>query len=156
MTICQPPIGLGDHEKTEIRSQFAALCYRLHSDGKWDILLVTSRRRGRWVLPKGWPVDGVTPSETAMREAFEEAGVVGEPGASCIAHYSYQKVLEDDSIVPCVVAVFPVEVSHLRNSFPESEMRERAWFSPAEAAAKVIESELQSIILSFNPATLHS
>ena len=56
------------------RLQVAALCYRRDGDSK-EVLLVTSRGTGRWILPKGWPIDGLDAGEAALQEAWEEAGV---------------------------------------------------------------------------------
>ena len=54
--------------------QVAALCTRKGKKGN-EVLLVTSRRRGRWIVPKGWPMEGKSFPETALEEAWEEAGV---------------------------------------------------------------------------------
>lgn len=43
------------------------------------MLLVTSRKRRRWILPKGKVAAGMLPHRSAAREAMEEAGVVGTP-----------------------------------------------------------------------------
>ena len=59
------------------RHQVAALCWRMGQGGAVEILLVTSRDTGRWVIPKGWPMDGKSASAAAAREAWEEAGVKG-------------------------------------------------------------------------------
>ena len=40
--------------------QIGALCWRMHR-GKVEVLLITSRDTGRWVIPKGWPIKGLTP-----------------------------------------------------------------------------------------------
>ena len=58
----------------DARTQYGALCWRMHR-GKVEVLLITSRDTGRWVIPKGWPIDGLAPAQTAAREAWEEAGV---------------------------------------------------------------------------------
>ena len=57
--------------------QYAALPYRVVG-GVPQILLITSRRTRRWIVPKGWPVDGLHPRDCAAMEALEEAGVCGE------------------------------------------------------------------------------
>ena len=62
---------------TAARTQYGALCWRMHR-GKVEVLLITSRDTGRWVIPKGWPIAGLAPAETAAREAWEEAGVEGD------------------------------------------------------------------------------
>ena len=54
-------------------------------------MLITSRRRGRWILPKGWPMSGLSLAGAAAREAEEEAGVAGEILAEPIGSYDYKK-----------------------------------------------------------------
>lgn len=53
--------------------QFAALAYS-PGPGKPEYLIVTSRRTGRWIFPKGQPEKNEPGWGTAAREAFEEAG----------------------------------------------------------------------------------
>jgi 8-oxo-dGTP pyrophosphatase MutT (NUDIX family) len=59
-----------------MRVQYAALPYRQKGDSSTEVLLVTSRDTGRWIIPKGWPLKGKAPHRAAAREAHEEAGVV--------------------------------------------------------------------------------
>ena len=68
----------------EPRRQYAALPWRLVGQGV-EILLASSRDTRRWVIPKGWPMKGKAPQETAVVEAYEEAGVEGQidPVAAC-------------------------------------------------------------------------
>ena len=143
------PIHLKDSEKTGVRTQFGALCYRVR-DEKPQILLVTSRGTGRWILPKGWPIDGASPSEAAMQEAWEEAGVEGKVMSNSLGIYSYVKE-DDGERMPCVVAVFPVKVQKLKKKFPEVEQRSRKWFSLKKAASLVEEPELSQIMRGFDP-----
>ena len=46
--------------------------------GSCEVMLITSRDTGRWIVPKGWPMRGKPDDEAAAQEAFEEAGVEGE------------------------------------------------------------------------------
>ncbi len=89
-SVKQKPISLMNSDKRDVRTQFAGLCYRMVG-GKPEILLITSHRSGRWILPKGWPIDGKTPAEGAMTEAWEEAGVIGKVSPKCLGLYSYHK-----------------------------------------------------------------
>ena len=57
--------------------QVAALPVRRGEDGSLEVLLVTSRETGRWVIPKGWPSKRLSDREAAAREARQEAGVTG-------------------------------------------------------------------------------
>ncbi|MFD1193335.1 NUDIX hydrolase [Seohaeicola saemankumensis] len=152
-SIKQLPLRLQVAHKSDVRTQFAALCYRVVKD-KTQILLVTSRGSGRWILPKGWPMDGVTPARAAMTEAWEEAGVEGQAVDICLGMYSYAKVLGPDTLLPCVAMVYPVRVRDLASNYPESGARRRKWFSRKKAAKAVQEPELAQIIKQFDPKRL--
>ena len=156
MTIRMPrqrPLRLGDSRKTQVRTQFGALCWR-RREGKVEVLLVTSRRSKRWIIPKGWPVDRETPASAAETEAWEEAGASGKVSPVCLGIYSYEKGLSGDEFVPCVVAVFPLKVSKLRDSYPERKERKRKWVRQKKAATMVAEPELAAMIARFDPGML--
>jgi 8-oxo-dGTP pyrophosphatase MutT (NUDIX family) len=59
------------------RIQYAALPYRARGKSELEVMLVTSRGSRRWIIPKGWPKRGIPAHDTAAKEAFEEAGVIG-------------------------------------------------------------------------------
>ncbi|PVA07245.1 NUDIX hydrolase [Thalassorhabdomicrobium marinisediminis] len=127
------------------RLQVAALCHRTGKRGK-EVLLVTSRGTGRWIIPKGWPIRGLASSEAAMQEAWEEAGVKGDtPQDQAIGTYSYDKWSNSGLPVPVEALVYSVEVDSLAQDFPEAHQRRRRWATPAEAATLVDEPELKSI-----------
>jgi 8-oxo-dGTP pyrophosphatase MutT (NUDIX family) len=128
------------------RIQYAALPYRRRSDARTQVMLVTTRDTGRWVIPKGWPKKRKTPAATAAREALEEAGVVGKVGRDSIGSYSYRKRLKSGAVVACEVRVFPLKVKRQQKSWPERGEREVQWFSRAKAAKAVRESALSNII----------
>jgi 8-oxo-dGTP pyrophosphatase MutT (NUDIX family) len=143
-------LDVGAETPQEMDAQYAALCYRLSGKGVHDVLLITSRDTGRWVIPKGWPMKGMTGAEAALLEAFEEAGVKGKLCSDPIGVYSYDKVLPK-GVQPCIVTVYPVEVTQLSKDFPEKGQRDRKWFKPKKAAAKVDEPELRSLLGAFDP-----
>lgn len=132
------------------RDQYGALCWRLRA-GRVQILLVTSRDTGRWIIPKGWPMPGRTPAEAARREAWEEAGVEGPTGEG-IGSYSYAKDSHRRGTLTCAVQVFSLRVSKLERRFPERAERRRKWFDAEKAAKKVAEPDLRRLILSFAAA----
>jgi len=152
--IKQLPISIRASHKSDVRSQFAALCYRIRR-GKPEILMITSRGSGRWIVPKGWPIDGLTPAASAAQEAWEEAGVVGTTYDRCLGLYSYNKVLEDGSGLPCVAMVYPIKVKSLAKDFPEKGQRVRQWMTPKKAASLVAEPELARILKDFDPRAVH-
>lgn len=147
----QRKISLGQSHKTGVRTQFAALCYRRHN-GKLEFCLITTRRTRRWIVPKGWPMDGATPTKAAATEAFEEAGLEGKVHALPAGLFSYVKNSEDDSPdLPCVAVVYPMKVQKVHGTWPESKQRRRKWFSRRKAAERISEPELRQIILNFDP-----
>jgi len=138
----------------EAIAQYGALCYRRDRKGRTEVLLITSRDTGRWVIPKGWPVKGLSGGESARREAFEEAGVEGELIEHCLGLYAYAKVLGPGRELPCIVAVYPIRVEKMRKDFPEKGQRRLEWFRPAKAAGLVDEPELGEILAGFDPQRL--
>lgn len=148
----QLPLSLQSAKKTDVRTQFGALVYRVVND-KVQILLITTRGSKRWIVPKGWPMPGRTPAGAATQESWEEAGVKGKGSDHCLGLFSYSKVI-DKRDLPCVVMMYPVKVQKLVKSFPEAGQRRRKWFSPKKAAARVSEPELAKILATFNPRHL--
>jgi 8-oxo-dGTP pyrophosphatase MutT (NUDIX family) len=126
--------------------QIAALPFRRRR-GKTGVLLVTSRETKRWVIPKGWPMEGRTDYHAAKIEAFEEAGAEGRIGTTAIGEFEYVKRLKDGACKSCRVAVYPLDVSTLARRWPEQNERERRWFSAVEAAQMVSEEQLRELIL---------
>lgn len=142
-------------KKGEVRAQFAALCFKWSKkEKKTQVLLVSTRRTGRWVIPKGWPINGKTPGQSALREAYEEAGVKGTSFEQCVGHFAYHKRGNGKSMIPCIVAVYPVKVESLKKKFPELGEREMIWLSPSKAAKRVSDPALKPILRSFDPRKL--
>jgi 8-oxo-dGTP pyrophosphatase MutT (NUDIX family) len=129
-----------------IQPQFAALCWRMRRD-KPEVLLITSRDTGRWVIPKGWQIAGKDGSATAAQEAWEEAGVTGTIGTEPLGRYGYDKVLTPDMCLPCAVSVYPLRVAALARKFPERNERRRKWFPAEKAARKVAEPDLRALLV---------
>lgn len=128
------------------RFQVGALCFREDGDDR-KVLLVTSRDTGRWIIPKGWPINGKNAAEAALQEAWEEAGVKkGDVSEQAIGVYNYDKELKGGLPVPVETHVFPVEVRKLSDAYPEADERKRKWVSPEKAANMVLEPQLQEIL----------
>jgi 8-oxo-dGTP pyrophosphatase MutT (NUDIX family) len=136
----------------QVKGQVGALCYRTRPSGAVEVLLVTSRDTGRWVIPKGWPKPGRSDASAAAREAFEEAGAIGKAGADPVGFYTYTKSVPGGQAVTCMVSVFPLRVDQVRKRFPEVGERVRCWFRPTDAADKVQERELANLLRAFVPA----
>jgi 8-oxo-dGTP pyrophosphatase MutT (NUDIX family) len=126
-------------------SQVAALPIRRNSDGTCSVLLVTSRETRRWIIPKGWPQPDHEDHAAAAREAFEEAGVLGVAEVLSIGSYVYQK-RRRAGVTTVRVSVYLLAVTEELVDWPESRQRERAWFTPTDAADRVDEPELRHLL----------
>jgi 8-oxo-dGTP pyrophosphatase MutT (NUDIX family) len=143
-----PSIGRKQVLRKGMGVQYAALPWRLNGAAP-EILLITSRRTRRWIIPKGWPMKGRKPKVTAAREAAEEAGVSGEMGKRAIGHFHYLKELSDGGDLPCLVEVFALKVTQERGKWDEKKARKRRWCTVREAAAAVLEPQLKMVIRRF-------
>ena len=135
----------GAVKKPVAKTQYAALPWR-YSGGAREVLLISSRDTGRWVIPKGWPIKGLTPAETAAREAYEEAGLGGQMSKKPIGEFEYGKRLNGGKVQPTRVEVFALEQMVQHPDWPEQGQRKMQWFSLPEAAEAVEEPELKDII----------
>lgn len=126
--------------------QFGALPWRKGPRGRLQVLLITSRRRGRWILPKGWPLADREPCLVAAMEAFEEAGVIGEIEPNPIGRYDYLKEGGDGAVQRVCVTLFGLSVVGTLTNWPERGQRKRRWFGLAEAAETVADHSLIPLI----------
>lgn len=108
--------------------QSGVIPFRQGVDGP-EVLLITSRTRRRWILPKGVVEPGLTPAVSAANEAFEEAGVKGRLMEPSLGSFTYAKW---DGV--CTVEVFALAVDEVLDDWPERAERARRWLPAAEAA----------------------
>jgi 8-oxo-dGTP pyrophosphatase MutT (NUDIX family) len=130
------------------RRQVGALAFRSAAFGDPEMLLLTSRKTERFVIPKGWPVKGLSDAEAVAKEAYEEAGVIGKVGDTRIGSYAYQKRLQG-SLVRLTVDVYALNVKAQLPDWPERGKRASAWLAPNHAAQLVDEPELMRLIRDF-------
>ena len=128
--------------------QIAALPYRARADGSLEVLLITSRDTGRWVIPKGNPMRGKAPHEAAAIEAWEEAGIRGIPCPIEIGQFVYTKRRRTGPRRR-VVSVFPFAFVEQLPDWPERHQRVTQWFDLASAAEAVDEPDLKAILRGF-------
>jgi 8-oxo-dGTP pyrophosphatase MutT (NUDIX family) len=108
------------------------------------VVLVTSRTKKRWTIPKGFIETGMTPCESAANEAFEEAGAIGSVSDLEIGSYEYSKWGKI-----CRVGVFEMQVTDLLGEWLESHQRERIIVPPAEAAELLWHPVLSGVVKEF-------
>lgn len=142
--LMRAPKDMHNSETDGPRRQVGALVWRFE-DGVLEVLLITSRDTGRFVIPKGWPMKGMSDAKAAAREAFEEAGVEGKIGKKPIGHYSYNKIFGPGFALPCVVDVYAMQLDKTLKRWPEKQERKRHWLPLHEAAQSVHETELRDL-----------
>ncbi len=130
--------------------QFGALVYRIRNNQP-QILLITSRGRQQWLIPKGWPIDGLKPHKAAAQEAWEEAGVSGRVNKYSLGMLRHTKDRGSPRATKTRIIVFPMEASKLATKFPEAKQRRRKWLSPKKAAARIANPELAQMVRAFDP-----
>ena len=115
---------------------------------KLEVLLVTSRDTGRWVIPKGYIDKGKTASEAAAQEAWEEAGISGEITSKIpLGFIPYIKVLSAGESRPATIEVYAMRVTKEKSKWQERKERKREWLDPVDAASRVREPALAVLLL---------
>ncbi|WP_299838871.1 NUDIX hydrolase [uncultured Jannaschia sp.] len=127
------------------RQQVAAMPLRWNKNSV-EVLMITSRDTGRWIVPKGWTMKGKKPWAAAAIEALEEAGAKGHVARDVFGTYSYKKMLDDGTALPCNVQVYPMVVERLKSDWKERGERTRKWFPLKKAAKLVDEPELADMM----------
>ncbi len=127
--------------------QTGALPWRITRGKRAEVLLVTGRRSGRWMIPKGWPMPGKSLAEAAEREAYEEAGVEGTIDAEPMGQFDHVKQGAIIGSLKVRILVHPMAVQKEHADWPEHGQRQRKWFKIKEAAEQVDSPELGAMIL---------
>jgi 8-oxo-dGTP pyrophosphatase MutT (NUDIX family) len=109
-----------------------------------QVCLVTSSSGKRWVVPKGIIDPGKTAGEIALQEAWEEAGLVGLLHPEPVGSYLYAKYGGT-----CHVTVFLMQVTEVADDWPERTLRQREWYSPAQAARHIEDVGLRELIRAY-------
>src|SRR5438876_9553051 len=122
-------------EPSQVTQQAAAIPIK---DGQ--ICLVTSSSGKRWVIPKGVIDEGKSATETALQEAWEEAGLLVVLGGAA-GTYQYEQCGGT-----CLATVFRMQVNEVRDDWPEAAVRKRTWVGLDEAVEMVEEEGLRDIL----------
>ena len=133
-------------ERRDLVLQTGALPWRLSNRGAPEVLLVTGRRSGRWMIPKGWPMVGKSLAEAAALEAFEEAGINGKVDPRPLGSFRHVK-RNVFGAIEVKILVHPLAVQEEFTDWPERGQRKRRWFPLEEAGAQVESKGLRNVIL---------
>jgi len=121
-------------------NQSAVIPYRITKNGL-EILLITSLREKNWIVPKGYIEFNLTPFESAKKEAYEEAGVLGSNETIEVGTFKQNKPIGTRTI-----KVFTMEVNEVLDDYPEKNDRKRKWFMPEDAYNAIAIPEIGEMI----------
>jgi len=124
-------------------TQSAVIPYRVDDDGQRAFLVIGSSKKHHWVVPKGIKDPGLSPQQSAAKEAWEEAGIRGEVSDELLGHYKVEKWGAE-----CSVDVYAMRVSEIVDEDTwEENHRQRHWLSAKKAAASLKQPELGAMLL---------
>jgi 8-oxo-dGTP pyrophosphatase MutT (NUDIX family) len=121
-------------------NQSGVIPYR-KNEGILEILLITSIKRKKWIIPKGYIEFNLSPFESAKKEAFEEAGIIGSNETVELGTIKLKKGIGITNMI-----IFSMEVIKILDDYPEKELRKRKWFTIEDASLKVDIPEIQGMI----------
>ncbi|BAY10541.1 NUDIX hydrolase [Calothrix sp. NIES-2098] len=127
----------------KVFKQSGVIPYRIQ-DGKIEVLLITSRDRQNWVIPKGDIPNGMSPPDSAAKEAWEEAGIIGQINTREIGTYRYRKQGKNYR-----VKMYLLPVEQLSEDYPEAGHRERQWLDVPNAIGLIKVTSLKRIFKVF-------
>jgi 8-oxo-dGTP pyrophosphatase MutT (NUDIX family) len=93
--------------------QSAVVPYRLIGN-EIEVLLVTSIKKKKWIIPKGYVEYSLTPFESAKKEAFEEAGITDSNETVELGEF-----VTDKNGNTKIVRVFLMKVIEQWDDYPE-------------------------------------
>jgi len=120
--------------------QACAVPYR-RRNGRIELCVITSSSGTRWGFPKGIIEPGETPDQTALKEAWEEAGIGGLIEGPPLGSYTYRKwgaVLEVTGLL--------MRVSSAEEDWPEADLRHRRWCAADEAASLIDRPDVRRLL----------
>ena len=131
-------------EKPDYYYRQSAVIPYYQESGQLSVVLVTTKKKQKWTLPKGIVEPRLSPPESARKEAFEEAGIEGYVDERLFDRFEYDKWGGT-----CSVQVFLMRVTRLLSSWPEGDERERQLFAPCQASERIGREEIKPVLARF-------
>ena len=122
------------------REQAGVIPFRQKKD-TIEVCLIRNKGRRKWKIPKGFIDAGETARQTALKEAWEEAGLSGRLVGDTIGSYTYDKWGFE-----LTVSMFLMEVSSEETAWEESRLRERSWSPVDDAFAQLKRHPVQPLL----------
>jgi hypothetical protein len=135
-----------------LKRQVAALPFRKTSRGEHEVLLLTSRKAKRFILPKGWPAKELEDFQVAAQKAYEEAGVIGKTHRTPVGDYLHW-MRPDDGVACIMVDVYALEVREQLRKWPQMKVRRSNWFSLSDASGIAYAPGLAELLKNFVPCS---
>ncbi len=114
--------------------------YRI-SNGSIELLLITSIKKQKWIFPKGFIEFNLSAFESAKKEAYEEAGVIGENETVELGSFELKKKNSSS-----YVKIFSMEVTKELKDYPEKNLRKRKWFNVKDALENIENSDIKNFV----------
>ncbi len=129
----KPSVKEKDKKKTAAKKsrticQSGAVPYLMEKE-ELRVMLVTSSSGDAWIFPKGNIAKGMDTLKSAAKEAYEEAGVVGECENNILGVIQIEKSPSDLA----EVNIYPLKIEKILPEWQESGVRNRRMFRIAEA-----------------------
>lgn len=123
-----------------MRTSSGVVPYRFVENDDLEVLLVRATGGKAWVFPKGGVEVGLDKKENAVKEAWEEAGVIGVVGSGLgTYHYKKNEQLQ-------VVTMYAMSVVAVLDDYPEVAIRARQWVKIEEAYKLLKTRQLQKLL----------
>jgi phosphohistidine phosphatase len=126
--------------------QSGVIPYRVRK-GNLEILLITSRKERRWIIPKGIIEPDYSARNSAAKEALEEAGIKGGVHSKLLGMYRHRKFGRT-----CTVKVYPMRVTRVYKVWEEAD-RDREWM-PLKKALKLVGNDGLKQLMKKLPETI--
>jgi ADP-ribose pyrophosphatase YjhB (NUDIX family) len=132
---------LEEINKSELEfNQSCVIPYRI-ANGTIELLLITSIKKQKWIFPKGFIEFNLSAFESAKKEAYEEAGVIGENETVELGTFDLKKKTRTSH-----VKIFSMEVTKELKDYPEKNLRKRKWFSVKDALGNIENSDIKNFV----------
>ena len=125
---------------TKQLNQVCAIPFR-RTETEPEFCLITSLKKQRWIFPKGIIDPGETFVESALKEAYEEAGLRGHILEHDLGHFDDFKWDTQLS-----VRVVMMQVVECESNWPESKQRQRRWVTRKTGDALLHKAKLKGFL----------
>lgn len=139
---------MADQKKKMPIQQSGVIPYRLTDTGI-EIMLITAKSFNQgWIVPKGKLEPDMTPACSAAKEAYEEAGILGDVSHASIGSYCY---IKSRNKLSHQVHLYPLEITKIlpEANWLERKLRQRQLVDSEEALSMICLPQLTEVVQTF-------